>query len=635
MTVSVYSYATTYHKLGFSVIPLVGKKCSLRSWKYYQKRQPTLAKLKKWFFEKDQNIAIVTGRISNLLVLDIDSEEARQKAEELGLWVETPRVKTGKGWHLYFKYREGVRNFVGEGELKGLDVRSDGGYVVAPPSVHPETGATYRWEIPPNQVSFAELPELPFEKSSKKALAPLYEGVPEGQRNDSLAKLVGSWVRDGASLESCLRMALAWNSQNSPPLPESEVERTVRSIYERHRELADTTPFNFEVERIPFGLKVFEAQTQLHFQLKHLRYDAGDLRCHLVIRCGDGRAGLKLGFNANANLLSPRTTGDLRGAIKKLVPHLDEPLELIESFKQVVIESMRGDPPVPASAGAIGDFSPDFLLEPLLLKQNINLIFGEGGSGKSTLACYFATELSKRGFRTLYLDFENPTTVPIQKTINRISRHVEGIYIKCPRRRLVDCIDEIYENVRELDIDVVIVDSVAKSMLTDLSSVEAVSNYTTNLMQISEVTWLLISHVAKSNDSQPYGSIFFMNDARNVWLAKRVKNRDSLIVQLIHMKSNFTSLYPSKIFHVRDDEGGELLVEEKTLSNTKITELIVLTLGGQGPLSFAELSRALPSIAPNTLSRTLNRLKRAGRLVLEDKLWRFPDDEEEVATGVG
>jgi hypothetical protein len=100
----------------------------------------------KW---PDANIGIATGQASGLLVLDIDGADgltALQRLRDLnGLLPATLTVATGRGLHLYYALRQGEEVRCSSSE--GLDVRGDGGYVVAPPSVH-ETGAVYRWVSP-------------------------------------------------------------------------------------------------------------------------------------------------------------------------------------------------------------------------------------------------------------------------------------------------------------------------------------------------------------------------------------------------------------------------------------------------------------------------------------------------------
>jgi|GEM_PF-5210948 len=91
------------------------------------------------------NVGIVTGRVSSIAVLDLDNADAIDQAKRFGL-PETPMAASGRGMHVYFQYDPALRT--GVGLLPGLDLKSDGGYVVAPPSVH-ASGKQYRWIVPP------------------------------------------------------------------------------------------------------------------------------------------------------------------------------------------------------------------------------------------------------------------------------------------------------------------------------------------------------------------------------------------------------------------------------------------------------------------------------------------------------
>jgi hypothetical protein len=129
---------------GFSVIPIWppgrgrdSKKPAI-PWKRYQSARATEADLDRWFRES-MNIGIVTGAISDLVVVDIDSPAAgRYVTEHLPY---TPRqVKTGHGFHCYYKHAgipvpNRVKLKTAAGKLQ-IDVRGDGGYVVGPGSLH-------------------------------------------------------------------------------------------------------------------------------------------------------------------------------------------------------------------------------------------------------------------------------------------------------------------------------------------------------------------------------------------------------------------------------------------------------------------------------------------------------------------
>ena len=101
-----------------------------------------------WKRYPDASIGIATGSISNLIVIDedIDEDKGLDGPHAALLWErdngdfpETLVAITGRGGrHLYFKYDgEDIKNRAGI--LEGIDVRGEGGYVIAPPSVHPKS----------------------------------------------------------------------------------------------------------------------------------------------------------------------------------------------------------------------------------------------------------------------------------------------------------------------------------------------------------------------------------------------------------------------------------------------------------------------------------------------------------------
>ena len=153
--------ALSYLKQGLSVIPVTSpqmispdtpekemiEKCKrpLISWKDYQTRLPTEEEVCQWFDQyPNANIGIVTGKISNLVVFDLDSTDAVEYAEAEGGFPDTPKVKTGKGYHVYMRHPGfEIRNSVNK--KLDIDIRADGGFVVAPPSIH-GSGRQYQWE---------------------------------------------------------------------------------------------------------------------------------------------------------------------------------------------------------------------------------------------------------------------------------------------------------------------------------------------------------------------------------------------------------------------------------------------------------------------------------------------------------
>lgn len=87
------------------------KKPALASWKEFQERHAGDDELKAWFGGGSHNgIAIVTGIISGIAVVDMDSPEVVEFAKSHN-FPPTPLVRTGKGYHAYYKYSTGMRNF--------------------------------------------------------------------------------------------------------------------------------------------------------------------------------------------------------------------------------------------------------------------------------------------------------------------------------------------------------------------------------------------------------------------------------------------------------------------------------------------------------------------------------------------
>lgn len=242
-TCSTVDFAKAYLSNDWSVIPLLERdKRPLIPWTRYQQSRATEEEADAWFGTGHANLGIVTGSVSDLTVLDCDSPQAITLAESLGL-PPTWTVRTAKGRHYYFRYQSGSRNFQKRDDLPGIDLRSEGGYVVAPPSIHPN-GAQYGWVV--NAGPLADLPAWVLAKTAlHKTPFPLLYGVqPNGSRNLSLARLAGRWVKLG--IEDALYIAQLWNAQHTPPLPWREVARTIQSVWEAEQRKQERETVEFK-----------------------------------------------------------------------------------------------------------------------------------------------------------------------------------------------------------------------------------------------------------------------------------------------------------------------------------------------------------------------------------------------------
>jgi hypothetical protein len=141
---------------GWSIMPIGRKKIPLVPWRRLQSRRAGDRRLREWWRRFDSpNAGIVTGSVSGLVVVDCDDDAARARCVELGL-PATFTVRTARGWHFYYALPDDeiVRNSSGRfGD--GVDVRGEGGYVVAPGSRH-ASGAVYTVE---NDAQLAAAPQ--------------------------------------------------------------------------------------------------------------------------------------------------------------------------------------------------------------------------------------------------------------------------------------------------------------------------------------------------------------------------------------------------------------------------------------------------------------------------------------------
>lgn len=151
--------AFDFWRRGLSIIPVPaprpgalpsepgGGKVPAISWRVYQQRLPTTDELDAWFpADCETNLAIVTGAVSSVVAVDTDSEVAVRWATRHLPY--TPwQTQTASGFHLF--YQRGAERVPNRARIEtrdgrlALDVRGDGGYVIAPGSRH-ASGATYR-----------------------------------------------------------------------------------------------------------------------------------------------------------------------------------------------------------------------------------------------------------------------------------------------------------------------------------------------------------------------------------------------------------------------------------------------------------------------------------------------------------
>ncbi|MFA5379917.1 MAG: bifunctional DNA primase/polymerase [Dehalococcoidia bacterium] len=254
--------ALAYLDHGIGVVPLVPgeKNPIIKSWREYQKRLPTRAEVEGWWKKHPRaNVGLVTGRVSNLLVVDLDkykpdySEDIANEYFPDSLVTPTATSPRG-GQHLYFTFPDADLT-VGVATLPGIDFRGEGGYIVAPPSVN-GNGNAYAWveglsifdikrQAPPlayiNKLLLYVRGVIGGIVGSENASGPQaataatngHKILIEGRRDSDLFHLANCLVKGGCEQEY-LTQALEILAKNcTPPFSEKEARTKIESAIQR------------------------------------------------------------------------------------------------------------------------------------------------------------------------------------------------------------------------------------------------------------------------------------------------------------------------------------------------------------------------------------------------------------------
>lgn len=236
MSNPILEAALNYRFHNISVIPVGKNKIPLIPWKDFQTRLATPEEISKWFTDlKDAQLGIVTGKISNLTVVDIEAG-----GDPSFLPQNTSIIKTGGGgWHYYYLYEPGVANSARIRDL--VDIRGEGGYVVAPPSssdkglyslVKSESCSKFPGHL------FGLKDAVKSKQATNTVSSDEYPGYGEGRRNDEMTRYIGSVL---TRIHPSDWEKLAWtiiasaNQKNTPPLSDFELRNSFRSIMETEK----------------------------------------------------------------------------------------------------------------------------------------------------------------------------------------------------------------------------------------------------------------------------------------------------------------------------------------------------------------------------------------------------------------
>lgn len=233
--------ALNYARRGWRVFPLQpkDKRPAISAWT----DQATVGakQIKAWWkVQPNANVAIATGPESSIVVIDIDTKSDGDRsledlAQTFGPLPPTYTVATGGGgWHYYFAYPRGEIHNSQSLLAKGIDIRGWHGYVVAPPSVHPN-GVPYHVVA---DLPLAPLPDWILERLSENTVRAKAETIPDtipdGERHRHIVSVAGTMRNRGCNAAEILAAITVLNKRCQTPKTQEELEAIAGSM-ERYR----------------------------------------------------------------------------------------------------------------------------------------------------------------------------------------------------------------------------------------------------------------------------------------------------------------------------------------------------------------------------------------------------------------
>jgi Bifunctional DNA primase/polymerase, N-terminal len=192
------------------------------------------------WWRTDFNVGIACGIESNIWVLDVDGYEGEATLRRLeakhGTVPTTVESITGRGRHVYFRWPVGeeIRNSQLRADMPGLDVRGEGGFVLAPPSVHP-SGKAYAWSVDSAR-AFAAAPDWLLDLVAGRRVGEREATSPEDWRSfigetfdgshraPAIARLAGHLMRRYVDPPVVVQLCVAFNTTRCvEPLSGEEV----------------------------------------------------------------------------------------------------------------------------------------------------------------------------------------------------------------------------------------------------------------------------------------------------------------------------------------------------------------------------------------------------------------------------
>lgn len=490
--------AHTYADNGWRVIPIpAGRKFPEGITRWQDKATTDHDTIDAWWNEHpDHGIGIATGPGSGIWVLDIDDYDSyrdlEQRHEPLP---DTLTVITGSGgYHFYYRHPDGIdiRNNASTRLGPGLDVRGDGGFVVAPPSVHPN-GRTYEWDAgQPDEIAEAPqwLIDLVCEQPHKPAASTL-TNVNDGDRPGDLYAAQVDWQTileaDGWQLHHVDRNGERYWTRPGKDRREGASATTGWSA-------ADNLKV-FTSSMRHAGLEPEESYTKLGYiaATRHHGDHSAAARTLAEYGFSTPRDDVEVLNGPAASVVNEPVADDLGGwEFVDLDPIIDGTF----------------DPPTPTMAVRSDGIG-------LIYPGRVHSIVGEPGGGKTWLALHMIVETIQAGGSGALIDYEDTASACVHRltllglTHNEIRSNFT--YVR-PDGPLVTKSGKVatrtIEQLAGLGADLVVIDSVGESLAVEglpPNDDDAVTQWFRRLPRMLARTGAAVvglDHVTKSKDDR-------------------------------------------------------------------------------------------------------------------------------------
>ncbi|MBU2597553.1 MAG: AAA family ATPase [Planctomycetes bacterium] len=343
-------------------------------------------------------------------------------------------------------------------------------------------------------------------------------------------------------------------------------------------------------------------------------------------------------WQSRFNMTSSQSRLQLSKQLQPKIPSIDQ---ILESLCLTFLKQLRQGEPVIEIGNLPRRTALDYLLQPIILNKELNLIFGAGGIGKSYLAAlcslliqtgYQYLNLVPKRANVLYLDYETSSEELNQRIVNLkeglgITLN-EGITYRLCSQPLHEEIPEIRRIIGQHNIGFLVVDSIGGACGGEPESAEVILRFFTSLRSL-KVTPLCIDHVAKVGTAgTPFGSIYKFNTVRNLFEMKKNQEvgEDFLEVALIHRKINVGKLLEpiGYRFNFQEDktlissiEPSQIPELSKDLPIKKRLRELLLT---EGAMTIPQMAEELNESA-DSIKKALNRAKNKLFIKLDGHCW--------------